>query len=96
MSPARIEHDERASRFVAHLDGGDAYLAYERVAANTLDFQHTVVPEEDRGQGVGEALVRAAFDYARAHDKRVIPSCPFVASWLEEHPEAQSLVAAGG
>jgi predicted GNAT family acetyltransferase len=96
MTPARVEHDEQAGRFVARTGSGDAYLAYERTAANTLDLQHTVVPEEERGRGVGESLVRAAFDHARQHHQRVIPSCPFVASWLEEHPEAQSLVAVGG
>lgn len=88
-----IEHDAAASRFVAHLDAGDAYLAYQTAGPSTLDLQHTMVPEEARGQGVGESLVRAAFDYARAHDQRVIPSCPFVASWLQEHPDAGDLVA---
>ncbi|CAA9301961.1 MAG: hypothetical protein AVDCRST_MAG40-416 [uncultured Gemmatimonadaceae bacterium] len=88
-----IEHRAPDRRFVARLDAGEAYLAYEPVGERTLDLQHTVVPESARGAGVGEALVRAALDHARAHDQRVIPSCPFVAAWLEKHPEDQSLVA---
>jgi predicted GNAT family acetyltransferase len=91
-----IEHDEAGRRFVAHLDAGDAYLAYERTGETALDLQHTIVPEEARGEGVGEALVRAATDYARAHGQQIIPTCPFVANWLTQHPEAQDLVAVGG
>jgi uncharacterized protein len=90
----KIEHDQAAGRFVAPVDGGEAYLAYERRGAGTLDFQHTIVPPEARGQGVGEALVVAAFDYARTNGQRVIPSCGFVRGWLVEHPEARDLVAA--
>lgn len=93
MSAPRIEHDAGASRFVAHLDAGDAYLAYRQSDANTLDLQHTLVPEAARGDGVGEALVQAALDHARARHQRIIPSCPFVASWIEQHPEAADLVA---
>ena len=93
MNPPTIEHDAAGSRFVAQLDAGDAYLAYRPAGTDTLDLQHTVVPESERGQGVGEALVRAAMDHARAHHQQVIPSCPFVLSWLEQHPEAADLVA---
>ena len=94
MSRMKIEHDEAGSRFVAPVDGGEAFLAYARRGPDTLDFQHTIVPPEARGQGVGEALVVAAFDYARANGQRVVPSCGFVRGWLTEHPEARDLLAA--
>ena len=91
-----VEHDPAARRFVAHLAEGDAYLAYEPRGHDTLDLQHTVVPEEARNRGVGEALVRAAFDHARRHNVRIIPSCPFVEGWLADHPDARDLLAVGG
>ena len=93
MSEPRIEHDGANRRFVARLDAGEAYLAYEPAGPRTLDLQHTVVPDAARGAGVGQALVRAALDHARVNHQQIIPSCPFVATWLEGHPEAQSLVA---
>ncbi|HKG92145.1 MAG TPA: GNAT family N-acetyltransferase [Gemmatimonadaceae bacterium] len=90
----KIEHDEARNRFVAPLaQGEEGYLAYERAGPDTLDFQHTVVPPEARGQGVGEALVTAAFDYARQNGQRVIPTCGFVRGWMKEHPEADDLIA---
>ena len=88
----KIEHDDAGSRFVARLDAGEAFLGYQRVGPDTLDFQHTVVPPEARGQGVAEALVGAAFDHARANGQRVIPTCGYVREWLKEHPEAGELV----
>ena len=93
MSAPRVEHDAAGSRFVAPLDDGEGVLAYRKIDARTLDLQHTVVPESARGGGVGDALVRAALDYARANGMRVVPTCPFVAVWLKAHPDQQSLVA---
>jgi len=88
-----IQHDAAAHRFVAPLREGEGYLAYADEGGGTLDLQHTIVPEAARGQGVGESLVRAAFDYARENDLRVIPSCPFVQKWLADHPAERDLVA---
>lgn len=34
-----------------------AYLTYE-LTGNTIDFQHTFVPSENRGQGIAEKLVQ--------------------------------------
>jgi predicted GNAT family acetyltransferase len=96
VSGPRVEHDAAGRRFVAATEAGDAYLAYQPLGTGTLDLQHTVVPEPARGAGVGESLVRAAVDYARAHGQRIVPSCPFVVDWLEGHPEARDLVANGG
>jgi predicted GNAT family acetyltransferase len=88
-----IEHDAAARRFVQRLDAGDAYLSYTSAADGTLDLQHTIVPEGERGQGVGESLVSAAMAHAREQGVRIVPSCPFVQSWLDEHPEARDLVS---
>ena len=96
MSAPTIEHDEAGRRFVARLGADDAFLAYELVGDNAIDLQHTVVPTDERRRGIGDALVRAAVDHARSHKLQIIPTCPFVAEWLKEHPEAQDLVAVGG
>lgn len=92
-----VTHDAAARRFLSDLgDDGLAYLAYEPVADDVLDLQHTIVPDEAQGRGVGTALVEAAFAHARAHDLRVVPSCPFVSEWLGDHPEQLDLVVSAG
>jgi predicted GNAT family acetyltransferase len=90
----KVEHDERESRFFVHFDDADAELRYARVGPRLIDLQHTYVPESARGHGVAEALAEAAFAYAREHGDRVVPTCPFVRSWLRHHPEAAALVDA--
>lgn len=87
-----IQHQTDQDRFVTSVEGGEAELAYMPREGKVLDFQHTYVPQEARGKGVGEALVQEAFDYARREGFRVVPSCPFVRAWLNDHPEAGELV----
>lgn len=44
------------------------------------------------GRGVGSRLVKGALDHVRALGAGVIPGCPFVAAYIERHPEEADLV----
>jgi predicted GNAT family acetyltransferase len=90
----RIEHDTQAARFLAHLPAGTAILAYAPAGDKVLDLYSTFVPAGARGQGVAAALVEAAVSYARAGGYRIIPSCWYVAVWMQRHPEYSDLLAA--
>ena len=92
MNDVQVERREKARRFVAQTDGGVAYLRYERPDERTIDLKHTVVPKAAEGRGVGGALARAAFAYAREHGLRVVVTCPFVRAWLARHPEQRDVV----
>ena len=87
-----VEHLEREHRFIVRVGDDEAELGYSRPGPRLIDIQHTFVPSAARGQGVGEALAAAAFDFAREQNLRVIPSCPFVRGWLESHPVEAALV----
>jgi predicted GNAT family acetyltransferase len=87
-----IEHDAGRRRFTTRLPAGEAYISYERPRPGVLDLQHTIVPQPEQGRGVGESLVRHAIGYAREHGEHVIPSCPFVESWLARHPDEADVV----
>lgn len=86
-----VQHDASAHAFTAAVDGGTAELEYQR-DGDQIVFTHTFVPEDARGQNLGTALVEAGLAYAREHSLTVVPQCPFVASYVEEHPEAQDLL----
>lgn len=88
---SEIVHDEHASRFETRIDGTAAYAEYRR-EGGTLTFTHTIVPPELEGQGVGTELVRAGLAGARAAGLKVIPACPFVARYIERHPEEADLL----
>lgn len=90
-----VEHREQEERFVAVLGDAEAELAYTRPEQGVIDIQHTFVPKSGRGQGVAEALAKAAFQWARERSVLVVPSCPFVRKWLEDHPEQMDVVHRG-
>ena len=85
-----VQHDVENSRFVVPLEDGDAELVYDQVGDAAIDLKHTEVPRSAQGQGVADALVRAALEYARSNQLRVIPSCPYVKAWLNRHPEEEA------
>ena len=85
--PASVQHDADAHRFTLATDAGEAVLEYT-LDGDTATFTHTRVPEAAEGQGVGSRLVKGALDAAREAGWSVVPQCPFVASYLERHPDA--------
>lgn len=82
-----VRHDAGGSRFVVDLPDGQAELIYGEFTEDVLDLQHTEVPQSGRGQGVGDALVRAALRYARERGAHVMATCPYVRAWLQRHPD---------
>jgi predicted GNAT family acetyltransferase len=59
---------------------------------SVADFVHTQTRPAHQGHGLGSTLVRGALDNARGRGLQVRPYCPFVRSYLVEHPEYRDLV----
>ena len=91
--PLAIRHEPDVRRFAADAGGKTAYLSYRELDGRVLDLDHTYVPHEHRGGGLASRLTAHALDYARERGYRVIPSCPFVAAYIERHPEYGDLRA---
>jgi predicted GNAT family acetyltransferase len=85
-------HDEDQRQFVAEVEGHQATVSYQPVNETTLDFVSTYVPHNLRGRNVGTQVVRYALDYARDKGLQVIPSCWFVGSVVERHPEYREIL----
>ncbi len=92
MTEPTIVHNETAHQFEIPSDEGRVLLRYAR-RGDVLDLVHTEVAEPFQGRGYASALARAALDYARANHLEVVASCPFVAMYLERHPEYADLRA---
>jgi predicted GNAT family acetyltransferase len=67
-------------------------LAYRR-RDNRLALTHTEVTPACEGRGFGGRLAAAALDDARREGLMVAPLCPFIARYIERHPEYSDLVA---
>lgn len=69
-------------------------LTLKRVAEGLWNANHTGVPSEIGGRGIGKALIRAMVEDARQSGYKVVPGCPFVAKLFERRPEWAEGVAA--
>lgn len=87
-----VSHDPATGRFEIQTEDGTAMLTYRR-RGDEIEMMHTEVPESLEGRGYGGALAEAALGYARQEGKKVRPSCPFVADYIERHPAYADLVA---
>ena len=86
-----ITHNESAQRFETIIDGQTGYISYQQ-RNNTLVYDHTIVPQSLGGRGVGTALVKHALDYAREQNKKVVPQCSFVSTYIKKHPDYKDLL----
>jgi len=87
-----VTHIKNANRFEVLLENGQtAYLNYNEFN-NSLNLSHTYVPKSFEGKGIAAAIVKFALDYARKNNLSIIPSCPYVAAYIERHPEHRDLV----
>ena len=86
--------DNRAQhRFEWDVDGHLATEHYKR-EAGVIALQHTEVPPELGGRGIGSKLVKGVLDQVRREGLKVIPQCDFVKSWIDKHPDYADLVQA--
>ena len=91
MAP-KITNNPIKHRFETEIGAQTAFLGY-RLADDRITFTHTQVPTTLEGRGIGTALVKAGLEYAREHTLRVVPQCPFVAEFIQAHPQYISLLA---
>lgn len=94
MSEVTVVNNPAESRFEAQMAGEVVGHIDYTTAGDTIDLRHTEIQPGHEGEGIGSTLVRGALDSLRADQPNltVIPTCPFVKSYLDRHPEFQSLL----
>lgn len=88
----KVEHNIEAQRFEIHYADEMARLEYY-LRGPRIVYTHTVVPRVLEGHGIAGRLATEALEYARAERLSVVPLCPYVADYIEKHPEYADLVA---
>ena len=84
------------SRYEILRDGELVGVAEYADRGDVLVFHHTAIAAPLRGDGLGAQLVRGALDDVRARGRQIIPSCWYVAEFIELHPDYGNLLAASG
>lgn len=91
MTTSEVQHEE-GKRYYIPFEGEEAELTYQE-NGKTRDFRHTFVPEELRGRKVAEKLVGHALNDTMKNGYKFVPTCPYVKSFVEKHPEYQKGLA---
>jgi uncharacterized protein len=89
----RREDGETGGRYVTMVNGHEAEMTYSKAGASRIIIDHTGVPKELAGLGVGTELVRRAVEDARRDDIKIIPLCPFAKAQIQKHAEWQDVLA---
>lgn len=89
-----IRKNEQAHRYELTVDGEVVgFSDYRQDVDNVVELPHTVVDPAHGGKGYAGELTRFALDDIRALGARVVPSCSYVARYIEKHDEYRDLLA---
>ena len=90
-----IEHERSGHRgaFVWVEDGKRLAEMTYTVAGSRVIIDHTTVDDSLRGTGTGGKLVRAAVEWARKENAKLMPLCPYARSVFDKTPEYADVLA---
>jgi predicted GNAT family acetyltransferase len=86
------EETDTGGRYVAVVDGFEAEMTFSKAGTSRIIIDHTGVPKELAGKGVGLALVERGVLDARAAGITIIPLCPYAKAQIGKHPEWQDVL----
>src|ERR1041385_6085234 len=93
MSDIEITHNEAARRYELRVGSEVASVADYQPDGAVWVFDHTETDPRFRGRGLAAKLVRWALDDVKGRGVKIVPTCCFVADFVEAHAEYASLVA---
>jgi len=81
------EWDNRGAFFIEENGERLGQMVFTKAGPTRVIINHTEVSDALRGKNAGKQLVAAAVDYARKHNLKVFPLCPFARSVFERVAE---------
>lgn len=80
--------DGKKGRFFIQENGQTlAEMVYTLAAPITMIIEHTEVGDKLSGKGAGQQLLQKAVEYAREHQYKILPLCPFAKAVMEKKRE---------
>lgn len=89
---SQVVHDQDKNQFYIIIDDQKALMDYRKVKEKVLNFYHTYVPSEIRGQGIAKQILVAASEYADKNQYKVIPGCSYADRFLHRSKKYQHLI----
>ena len=89
-----IQRDEHGQKGAFFIDEDGEWIAELTYVNNNgiMTIDHTEIDEKLRGEGIGEDMVRAAVEYARANGLKIKAVCPYAKKVIDRTPEFQDVV----
>ena len=82
-------------RYELHVGGELAGFVSYHQRGQQITLVHTEVEPPFQGAHLATHLARFSLDDARKRNLAVLPSCPYIRSWIGRHPGYTDLVPAG-
>lgn len=70
-------------------------IEYIKSKNGEIYLTHTEVPVQLEGKGVGSQLVEKVLKDIEQQELRLVPLCPFVAGYIQKHPDWRRIVMKG-
>ena len=80
------------SRYELRLGGELAGFVMYHLRGQQITLIHTEIDPRFQGAGLATDLARFSLDDARKRNLAVVPSCPYIRSWIGKHPGYADLV----
>lgn len=87
-----VTDDPAADCYLIDADGSRVGFLSYRLGTDEISLLHAEIQPAAERRGLGSELVAFALDDARARGLQVLPQCPFVRAYIEQHPEYRDLV----
>ncbi|MBE7217270.1 MAG: N-acetyltransferase [Caulobacteraceae bacterium] len=89
---SEVRDNAARSRFELEEDGRLAYADYRR-EGDVLVIPHVFADPALRGRGAAGRLMAGVARAARDGGLKIMPVCPYAATWMRRHPETADLLA---
>jgi predicted GNAT family acetyltransferase len=98
MSDAKgpiVEREDKPTGGVyrVRINGHLAEMTFSRTNDKLIIIDHTAVPEDLRGQRVGNLLLEKVIADAREKGFKIFALCPFAAAQFRRHPEYRDVLS---
>lgn len=95
MEDYTLIDNTEAKQYEFHVGNYIPKIEYIKTNTGDIYLTHTEVPVELEGKGIGGQLVKKVLADIEQKGLRLVPLCPFVAGYIQKHPEWRKIVMRG-
>ena len=86
----KVIHEKENERFIIYMDEKEAFVEY-KTGEDKLNLFHTYTDPELRGRRLAAQVVRAALEFAKENNLKVVPTCSYVQAFIKKNDEYEEL-----